>query len=231
MNQTEYGLVYKSLRGFLRIVTPRFEVEPLPEYDDPVVFVSHHQNLKGPFYIHLWLTEEQFMRTWVFSNLYDQEDCYDHYVNYTFTDRFGLPEWLAKIIAYPASYYVSALMKSGRGIPVYRKSRKIIDTFKETAEAMRHGEDILIFPDVDYSSDEDEVSDIYQGFLNIEKYYYRNTQRHVNFVPLLAVEGSRRIVNGSPIRFEEGIDFIDQRADKAKELQESMNHLLQEHSM
>lgn len=231
MDQKKYGFVYKSLRGFLRFITPRFEVEPLPEYDGPVVYVSHHQNLKGPYYIHLWMTEYYFMRTWVFGNLYYQEACYDHYVNYTFTERYGWPEWLAKAVAYPASYYVSALMKSGRGIPVYRKSRKIINTFKETAEAMEKGEDILIFPDVDYSSDEDEVSDIYQGFLNIEKYYYRNTGRHVNFVPLLAVEDSRKIVNGPPVRFEEGIDFIDQRADKAKELQETMNQLLKENSM
>lgn len=230
MDQSKYGYNYRTLRGILRFLTPRFEIEPIPNYDGPVVFVSHHQNLKGPFYIHLWLSEYYFVRTWVFSNLYYQEECYHHYVNYTFTERFGWPEWLAKAVALPASYYVSHLMKSGRGIPVYRKSRKIIETFKETAEAIKNGENILIFPDVDYSSDDDEVSEIYQGFLNIEKYYYRSTKRHVTFVPVLAVEDSRKIVNGPPVQFEEGVDFIDQRADKAKELQDTMNQLLIENS-
>lgn len=227
----DYGYNYKTLRGVLRLFTPRFEIEPIPEYEGPVVFISHHQNLKGPYYIHLWLSDFYFMRTWVFSDLYDQEECYDHYVNYTFTKRFGMPEFLAKILAYPASHYVSNLMKSGRGIPVYRKSRKIINTFKETAQAMKNGENILIFPDVDYSSDEGGVSELYEGFLNIEKYYYRSTGRHVNFVPLLAVEDSRKIVNGPPIRFDEGKKFIDQRTEKAEELQTTMNQLLEENSM
>lgn len=228
MAKPNYGYIYKSLRGLLKLGNPRFEVEPIPDYKGPVVFVSHHQNLKGPLHIHLWMSENYFLRTWVFSDLYNQEDCYNHYVDYTFTERFGFPNWLAKILAYPASHYVSRLMKSGRGIPVYRKSRKIIETFKETAEAMKKGENILIFPDIDYSSDENEVAEIYQGFLNIEKYYYRTTNQHVSFVPLLAVEDSRKIVNGPPIRFEEGSDFIEQRAEKAAELQETMNRLLEE---
>lgn len=223
MRKLEFGKLFKLTRGVVRLAVPRYKVDPLPESEEPIVYVSHHQNMKGPVTVLAWLTQP--VRTWVFSVFLDQKECFNHYMNYTFTKRFGWPPALAKLVVWPLSFFISNLMKSGQGIPVYRKSKKVMRTMKLSVEALQKGESILIFPDVDYQSEAEEVGDIYEGFLFVEKYYHRKTGKHVAFVPLYSDSHTRTIRAGETIRFREGASFVEQRTEVAAQIQEELNRL------
>lgn len=226
MSKQDYGLFFKIMQRIARFVLPKYCFERPPNQDEPIVYVAHHQNMIGPISILVWL--KYSIRTWVLSEFTDQKAAYQHYIDFTFTKRYGWPRTLAKIVAYPASYLVQWLTDSGRMIPVYRKSRNIIKTMKISHEALLNGDDILIFPDVDYSSQSTETSDIYEGFLHLEKKYVKETSKHLTFVPILSDKENKCVRVGRRIHFTGDRLFIDERKDIANEIREELNRLAME---
>ncbi len=223
MREKRYGLFFRGIRAIARVILPRYTFEKKVRSDEPTVFVAHHQNMIGPISLLVWL--KHYLRTWVLSVFTTQKACYDHYLNFTFTKRYGWPRSIAKLIAWPASYLIPWLVKSARAIPVYRGSRKILETFERSVEALKNGEDLLIFPDIDYSSDSTETSEIYEGFLHLEKYYFRKTGEHVTFVPVVVDRQMKKVRSGDPIRFLGEKKFIVERKEIAEQLVDELNRL------
>lgn len=225
--EKDYGWLYKLVRSILRFFGPRFSVwdsrTTVQKEEGPVVYVSHHQNLFGPVVIHMWYPV--LMRTWILNVFMGYRTCYRQYVDYTFTKRMGWPRLLAQIAAVPAAWFASALTKSTRGIPVYRQSRLVMETMKKTVEALQQGENILLFPDVQYDDEGAEVKEIYEGFLYVEKYYFKATGKHIPFVPLFADKREEEIRVGEPIFFEGKEKFFTERKQVAEKLQEELNRL------
>lgn len=223
MAKNDYGLLFKGVQKIARCILPRFRFESASNNNDPVVFVAHHQNMIGPVSILVWL--KYYVRTWVLGEFTNQEASYNHYVNFTFKKRYGWPSWLAKMIAWPVSYIVPRIAKSADVIPVYRGSRKIIKTMQISQEALLKGQDILIFPDIDYSNDSAETSDIYEGFLHLEKKYFKETGKHLTFIPIFSDRKNRLVRVGQEIRFTGEEKFIIERKQIARDLQNELNRL------
>lgn len=222
MAKNQYGLLFKFCRFLVRLVYPRFSIETkIPS--QPVVYISHHQNLFAPFIMLLWYPN--FVRTWILNVFFSQKECYNQYVNYTFTKRFNMPTLFAKIIAFPISIFISKLMHSAHGIPVYRGSRKIIESIKQSVEALKNGNSIAIYPSVDYSKAIQEDSELYDGFLFLEKYYVKETNEHVIFIPIHVSKKKRSIVHGQPIQFSGKLPFHKERVAIANKIKEEINAL------
>lgn len=223
---TDYGIFYKFIRSILRLSSKEAAIRDFRENKEgPVVYVSHHQNMIGPVSVLKWYPE--FMRPWVFSVFLDYETSYRQYLNYTLTERLGWHRGMAKILASPLAWFASTLTQSGRAIPVYRQSREVLQTMDQSVDALESGTSILIFPDVDYSDDSQEVKEIYDGFLYIEKYYYRKTKQHVPFVPIVALSETNEIRVGEPILFMGRDSFFKEKKAIAEEIQQSLNALSQ----
>lgn len=223
MASNNYGIFFKGARKMARFVLPRYRFETAPNHKAPVVYVSHHQNMVGPVSILAWL--KYYVRTWVLSEFTEQEASFNHYVNFTFSQRYGWPKWLAKVVAWPVSYLVPWLTKSGNMIPVYRGSRKIVQTMQISHEALLNGEDLIIFPDIDYSSESKETSEIYEGFLHLEKKYYRETGEHLTFIPVFSDQENRMVRVGQEIRFTGDKKFMEERKQIAEMIQNELNRL------
>lgn len=155
----------------------------------------------------------------------ERKACFEHYAQYTFSKRFGWNKILANIAGFIMSLFVPALLKSGRGLPVYRGSRKVMDTFQESVKALKNGENLLIFPDVEYSDKSGTVKQLHEGFLFIEKYYYKETGKHIHFVPLYVSRNQKRIVEGNPISFHGKAKFATERKQVLQNIQDSLNLL------
>ncbi len=203
-----YGILFLICRRIVRIFYPKYTVQTLKN-SGPVVYITHHQNLFGPYILLLWFTE--CIHAWILHVFLNRKACYDHYVNYTFTKRFGWNRTLAAICAFFISSFVPNLLHSSKGIPVYRGSRKIVHTFKHSAEVMSNGESIAIFPDTDYSDTSSEMKDMYDGFLSIEKYYFNITRKHVCFIPLYVSKKKRKIIADKQIYFRDGKPFKEEK--------------------
>lgn len=222
----DYGNFYKAVRAVLRLATGRFALtdeRSEAEKKGPMVYVSHHQNLVGPVTVLCWYPG--FLRPWVYSVFMEKESSYRQYVDFTFTERFGWNQTLAEMAALPASRFAVKLTHSGQGIPVYRQSRAVMDTMKQTVEALKNGENVLLFPDVAYNDDSPEVKNIYDGFLYIEKYYNRETGNHIPFVPIYSDKQKKEIRVGTPILFEGKERFFIEKQAIADKLHTELNRL------
>lgn len=222
MKHNSYGRVFRFLRSLVRFVYPKYSVQ-VPKADGPVVYISHHQNLYGPFMIMLWFP--QLVHVWMLHVFLDQKACYHQYVDYTFTKRFGWNKTLSRLCALPISYFISLLLNSGKGIPVYRGSRKVLQTFQKSVAALSNGESVVIFPDIDYSDSSPRTKEMYDGFLYLEKYYYKATGQHVCFVPLYVSKKQHLIMAEEQIYFREGENFNTERKRVCEKIHASLNDL------
>jgi len=218
-----YGNLFKFIRGTVRLLYPKYEAS-LQKYEkEPIVYVSHHQNFFGPFVIMLWLPIP--VRIWVFHVFFHKHTGYEQLVGYTFTKRFGLKPWLAKWLSYPLAAAFSAFYQSARAVPVYRQSKKIVLTFKESVQALKNGERLLIFPDINYADDSSGTKDLYNGYLFIEKYYYKATGKHVHFIPLYVSKDRKTITEGKTIQFRDDTDFKEEQLVVNDEIMKALNRL------
>ncbi|KKI89329.1 glycerol acyltransferase [Bacillus sp. SA1-12] len=221
-----YGKVFQFFQGIIRLVYPTYHVQIPFELTRPVVYVSHHQNLFGPFIILLWFPK--LLRAWILHVFLDQETCYRQYVDYTFTKRFGINKYAAKMFALPLSFAITTFLRSGKGIPVYRGSRKIIHTFRLSVDALCKGDSIVIFPDIDYTDNSSQIKEMYDGYLLLDKYYYQATGEHVCFIPLYVSKKKKLLIAKKEIRFREGEDINMERKRIYQEIIDTLNQLAEE---
>lgn len=212
------GKLFAFSRFFVRLKIGRWTAEVTPP-TGPTVYVCSHGNMAGPLATLCWLPFP--VRPWVFHVFTDKKTCYKQFSGYTFSQRFGLPQPLANLLAGIVSGYVSTLMTSTGAIPVYRGSIHIGATFKETVAALQAGDSVLIFPDVDYTDDSDTIGAVYDGFLLTDRFWRRVSDEPLNFVPLRLDHSTRRITAGPPVRF-------DREADQKTELVRVREALRQE---
>lgn len=212
------GKLFAFSRFFVRLKIGRWTAEVTPP-TGPTVYVCSHGNMAGPLATLCWLPFP--VRPWVFHVFTDKKTCYKQFSGYTFSQRFGLPQPLANLLAGIVSGYVSTLMTSTGAIPVYRGSIHIGATFKETVAALQAGDSVLIFPDVDYTDDSDSIGAVYDGFLLTDRFWRRVSDEPLEFVPLRLDHRTRRITAGPPVRF-------DREADQKTELVRVREALRQE---
>lgn len=205
----------------VKIFYPKYMVK-IENKLSPTVYVCHHQNLFGPFVTLLWFPAS--LHVWALHVFLDRHACYQHYVNYTFTERYKWNKVIAKICAYPFSYIISHLLNSGKAIPVYRGSRKIIKTFNQSIDILTKGESIVICPDIDYRDPSSITKNMYDGFLYLEKYYYQKTGKHLCFTPLYVSKNKKEIRTNQSIYFRDG-DFNAERRIVYEKIRTGLNEL------
>lgn len=224
MNGIMKKYIFSFCRFLLRCFTRHYRVRyTIKDVDEPAVYVVHHQNLKGPLISMAWF--DRPVRPWVLSVFCDQSTCFRQYYEYTFTKRFGIPKMLAAIITYPLSFCVAALMKVSQAIPVYRGSKDIIKTFKQSISALACGQNLLISPDIDYTDRGTHIGELYKGFLNLEKLYYKKTGKHLAFVPLHINKSDGCILVGKPVFFNTPDNFKQEKEKAYARLKQEFLYL------
>ena len=196
MQQT--GL-FKVIRFGSRLVHPGWRSEVKPP-QGPCVFICSHHNLHGPITSLTWLPFP--VHPWVLNVFFDRESCRKQYAEYTFSKRFGMKPWLANLCADVTSGAVSAIVRSTGAIPVWRGSSRLPETFRESMEALKNGESLLIFPDVAYSGENEGIGEIYEGFLLLGRMYGRETNQSLAFIPLHLDYEKKRILEGAPVLYD-----------------------------
>ena len=198
------GKLFYFSRFFVRLCIGRWSAG-VAEPEGPAVYVCSHNNLLGPLAALCWLPFD--VRPWTLHVFLEREACRKQYREYTLSRRFGMPEPLAALLAWGASGYVSALMRSMAAIPVHRGTVKLGHTFRETVSALQAGESVLIFPDVDYTDDSGGIGEVYDGFLLIERFWRKVSAQPLRFVPLRLDTAARRITEGRAVSFRRDADW------------------------
>lgn len=213
----------RAARWVVRRALGPWTVQALEETPASAVFLVHHQNLFGPIHAMAFLPRE--VRLWVLSPFCDRKACFEQYYGYTFTRRFGWPRPAAWAVSRLLSFLLPGFLRQFRVIPVWRGSLDIRDTLRQSQEALAQGQSLLICPDQDYASNEDEVGALYSGFLHLERPYYKVTGEHLPFVPLCCRKEDKTLVIGRALSFTGGKPFRQERDELAQALAGSMNDL------
>lgn len=214
------GRLFYFSRFFVRLLIGRWTVEAA-ERKEPAVYVCSHKNLLGPLAALCWLPFA--VRPWVFHVFLERAACERQYREYTYSKRFGMPGPLAAAAAWASSGYVSALMKSMSAIPVYRGSVRIGRTFQETVAALQAGDSVLIFPDVDYTDASSGIGEVYDGFLLTERFWRKQSEKPLAFVPLRLDAASRRIAAGRAVYFDRSADWKTEMSRVKEALRAEIN--------
>lgn len=198
------GKLFYVTRVFVRLGLGRWTANVMPP-QSPAVYVCSHKNMRGP------LAAEAFLpfaaHPWVLHVFLNRESCRKHYSEYTFSQRFGLPQPLAELLARIVSGYVSSLMSSIGAIPVYRGTVKAGKTFRASVAALRAGDSIVIFPDIDYTDTAEGIGDIYDGFLLLERFWRKASDLPLQFVPLRLDAETRQITEGRAVTFDRSAEW------------------------
>ena len=214
------GKLFYFSRFFVRLCIGRWSAG-VAEPEGPTVYVCSHNNLLGPLAALCWLPFD--VRPWTLHVFLEREACRKQYKEYTFSRRFGMPEPLAAMLAWGASGYVSALMRSMAAIPVHRGTVKLGHTFRETVSALQAGESVLIFPDVDYTDDSGGIGEVYDGFLLFERFWRKVSAQPLRFVPLRLDTAARRITEGRAVSFRRDADWKTERTRVREALRAVIN--------
>ena len=216
----ERGKLFYFTRFFVRIGLGRWSVD-VEKPTEPTVYVCSHNNLRGPLAVQAWLPFA--VRTWALHVFLDRETCRKHYREYTFSRRFGLPGPLAAFLAWIVSWYVSCLMVSIGALPVYRGTVKIGTTFKETISALQTGDSVVIFPDVDYTDGSEGIGEVYDGFLLLERFWRKTSEKPLRFVPLRLDASAHRITEGRAVSFNRGAGWKSEMVRVREALRTEIN--------
>ena len=215
-----YSRAVRVLRALFRLEGWRAQGTPAPA---PAVYVVHHQNMAGPIRAVAHLPLEGHI--WALEVFCNAKTCFAQYYGYPLTKRFGMPKPLAFVCAKLVSGAVSGIVRGCGAIPVYRGRREIVETMRLSQQVLEKGENIILCPDVDYSSSAAEIGAVYEGFLHLEKGYHRATGKHLAFVPVGLYSPTKRVRMGEPIRFADGVPFARQKAQVALRLRQAITAL------
>ena len=215
-----YTPFVRILKKGYRLCHAGWKVETKQQKGGPAVYVSHHQNMRGPIHAAGLLPGEAHI--WVFHPFLARQTCFQHFYHYTFRNRFHWRAPLAAAVAGVASLVVPPLLRGLASIPVYRDGR-VLSTLRQSVKALEKGENLLIFPDKDYASKEDAMGELQTGFLSLERLYHRKTGRHLAFIPLQCHRAQKTLCAGEPVYFREGQNFQTESHRVSLLLQNALN--------
>ncbi len=184
MKNKKYRPLFGTCLFFARIFSKCRLVEGQSP-NEPCVFICRHLDKKGV--ARSFIDIKKTIRPWVLDIFTDYKSAKKQFKEYTFSVRLKKSKFYCAVVSPIVARGLTALVRSARGIPVYRgeKSSRSVQTIKQTVRAIEEGDSVVIYADIDYASeDEKSEGEIYKGFSTVDKMFYKRNGEHIPFVPV-----------------------------------------------
>jgi len=222
-DKREFGLLFRVCRMVWRITHKRQLVLGMENVGElPAVFIGRHQNMYGPVEIMAWVPLT--FRVWTLYKFLDMKECYNHFSSYTFPVSLGYSPFISKACARVCAPFVTALMRSMVGLPVFRGQKNIIETFRQSVTALADGESLLIMPERDYQDKGSDAGELYSGFVHLAQMYYKTTGKALSFYPIYPSRDNATIYMEKPVVFDPTRPFHAERDRVIEALKTELNH-------
>lgn len=198
--------------------------------NDPVVYLCNHSEMYGPIAGMLYCPG--FTRPWTISELCcDPEEATAYVKCYTLKKVNWADKTKQRVAKFLATNTLK-LMQAVQSIPVFRhKPRELMNTFRQSVEALQHGANLLIFPE-DPDTDPDSPGYksgrppmLFRGFPMLAQVYYNRTGKRCRFMPVLCHKGGRTVSFGTEIVYDPDNDPIAERDRIVEEAYNQMQAL------
>ncbi len=208
-----FGGFSRFTRRVLRLFAKKYDASEVTYQGEGCVLICRHLNMHGCYTAVRSLDFDAHILA--YHVFFSYKDAFRQYSTITFAKNGRTLG--SKIKAFFPAIFVPKLLKSAKAIPVYRGGAASFKTIKMATDSLLKGENVILFPDMDYKASQEQESEIYKGFLWIEKYYYKACKQHIKFVPLTIDDERRKISAQPPISFADG-DFKAQMEEIAAQI-------------
>jgi len=191
--------MYKIIKGLVRLFYPRTEVvgtEHLPP-DEPVIIVGNHAQLHGPVACELYFPGRRYI--WCAGEMMHLKEVPDYAFQDFWSKKPKYIRWFFRVVSYVIAPIAVCVFNNANTIGVYHDKR-ILSTFKESAEALADGANVVVFPEC-YDPHNHIVYQFQEGFADIARLYNRKTGKEIQFVPMYVAPNLKKLVLGKPVRY------------------------------
>ena len=214
--------VYRVCRFLVWLFYPHMTVEGVENLpDEPVVAVGNHAQMNGPISSVLYYPRPG--RTWCAGQMMHLREVPAYAYQDFWSGKPGYIRWFYKVLSYLIAPLCVCIFNHAPTIGVYRDGR-IINTFKQTVNALKSGEDVVIFPEC-YDEHNHIVHAFQENFTDVAKLYYKQTGKALPFVPIYICPALKKIVIGKPVYYDPTIPIATQRHDLCVQLMDSITAL------
>ncbi len=221
MKKLKY-VIYKILYFFVDLFykTPSFEgMENLPQ--EPCVIVGNHTQMNGPIIGELYFPGKKYI--WCAAPMMRCKEVPAYAFKDFWSNKPKSIRWFYKILSYIIAPISDCVFNSAHTIAVYH-DRRVIQTFKETVTRLNEGNSVIIFPEHDVPFN-NILCDFQEGFVDIAKMYYKQTNKELLFVPMYIAPTLRKVYIGKPIKYNCQEDIKTQRSQICDYLKQEMTDM------
>lgn len=173
--------------------------EEAPAEDEVGVYCCNHAGANGPAMMTLSFQPKH--RTWIISYVLNKKQN----VNFIFNDFMcgegRKNKWFWRFLAKLTAAFLRPLLECARPIPVFH-DRRVMDTLKESVDALENGDNVVIFPECPKKFSE-YVFELYDGFADLGRLYSKVTEgKKLKFYPVYVENVNRKIMIAKPIEYD-----------------------------
>ena len=223
MKRTLYTIFWEPLA---RLIFPKCKTVTKVDLDDneSAIFLCNHSGAIGPATMTLYFKKPH--KTWIISYVMDKEVGANFFFHDALFGRSKKYKGFYRFISKITVRLLRPLLQIGNPIPVYHDKR-IMQTFRESLEALEAGQNLVIFPECPTKYSE-FVHSLYDGFADIGRMYYVKTGKCIKFYPTYIEKKNRVISIGEPIAYNPDLSPREQRKLIADYVLKGMDALARE---
>ncbi|MCR5808744.1 MAG: hypothetical protein K6G56_04205 [Clostridiales bacterium] len=215
-SRTYFKFICALARAFYPKARTVFEAPPDGEAG---VFVCNHSTIIGP--VMMTLDFERPHRNWVIGCAMDKNHCESYAFHDVFSGNSRKCKWFFRFLAKLVKLLLPPILENVDAVPVFH-DRRIIETFRKSAESLIEGRDIVIFGESPRRYSE-YVNELQRGFVDIGRLYYRQTGKKLKYYPVYVERKNRVIAIGAPIEYDPELTQKEQRERVCKYLEEGID--------
>ena len=214
--------VYRFCRWLVWVFYPRITVEGaenLPE--GPCLAVGNHAQMNGPITSVLYYPRKR--KTWCAGQMMKLKEVPAYAYQDFWSAKPKYIRWFYKMLSYLIAPLCVCIFNHADTIGVWRDGR-IINTFKQTVNALKEGADVVIFPEC--NEEHNHIVHAFQeNFTDVAKLYYKQTGEALPFVPIYVCPALRKLVIGKPVYYDPQAPMQKQRHDLCEKLMDAITAL------
>ncbi len=213
---------YRLIKFWVKFFSPKYEIngiENVPE--GGCVIVGNHCHMYGPIAAELYAPGLHY--TWCAGEMMNSADVADYAYRDFWSGKPAAVRWFYRMLSYLITPLAVCIFNNANTIGVYHDAR-IIGTFRETAEKLAAGANVVIFPerDVRYNN---VVYEFQDKFIDIARTYRQKEGKDLAFVPMYVSPGLKRIIYGKPSYYDPKAPGKTERKRVSRELMESITQM------
>ena len=192
--------------------------------DESSIIVGNHAQLHGPLSCEIYFPTKKYV--WCIGQMMKLKEV----PAYAYTDFWRFKpkyiRWFYKLLSYIIAPFASWALSSADTIAVYKDAR-IAHTFKETADKLNEGANIIVFPE-NPTELNNIINEFQDKFIDVARIYYKKYQKEVSFVPMYNAAKLKTIVFGKPIKYDASKSMDEQRKEICEYLKDEITRLAKE---